>query len=88
MGTLLDQSVYRSETSFEDTYKICSKIEDLMVDWDFTFEQALEIVKLSVKIRDYDVKDEQLAGFGQLLEAFVYAVAGIADKIGENECDG
>lgn len=38
MGTLLDQSVYRSETSFEDTYKICSKIEDLMVDWDFTFE--------------------------------------------------
>ena len=70
MGTLTEQT-YRIKQSFDNTYPICNEINDLMKTFDLTFEQALEVVKLSVTICDYDVKDEQLAGIGELLQDFV-----------------
>lgn len=73
MGTLTDQRP-RMETSFSETYAICNEIEYVMASYGFTFEQAIEVVKLSVQITDYDVKDEQLAGFGELLQQVVDAL--------------
>lgn len=42
---------------------------------------AIEILKLSVKITDYDIKDEQLAGFGELLEQFIGELAELSGRL-------
>lgn len=68
MGTLTDQNIPRIESSFSGVYEICKEVSDVMYIYDLTFEQVLEVVKLSVQIRDYDVKDEQLAGFGEIMQ--------------------
>lgn len=36
-----------------------------------SFKEALKCIELDHKINDYDVKDEQLAGFGELLRDYL-----------------
>ena len=40
-------------------------------DLGITFNQALELYKLSYQVHDDDTKDEQLAGFGELIQDLI-----------------
>ena len=70
MGTLFEQT-QRIENAFSSIDAICKEISDLKLYHKLTFDEAMEVIKLSVQIADYDAKDEQLAGFGEILEHLV-----------------
>lgn len=71
MGTLFDQEA-RTKNIKEPGHRIVLYALDLCDNYDFlTFQQALQCVELDFKIDNYDIKDEQLAGFGELLERYI-----------------
>lgn len=72
MGTLFDQKP-RVENIKEPGYRIVLYALDLCDDYDFlNFSDASKCIELDFKIDNYDVRDEQLAGFGKLLERYIY----------------
>ena len=70
MGTLFEQT-RRIENAFNSVDAICEKIRELKKYENLNFEQAMDVIKLSVQIADHDAKDEQLAGFGKILKHYV-----------------
>jgi hypothetical protein len=51
--------------------------------WDEqTVEQvqaACRVLELALKLQDYDIKDEQLAGFGELAKELLYEIKRVLD---------
>ena len=71
MGTLFDQKP-RTENIDLPGERIVLYARDLCDVYSFlSFEQALQCIELDFKIDNYDVRDEQLAGFGELLERYI-----------------
>lgn len=70
MGTLFEQRP-RWERMKEPGYSVFIAAEHLSGQYGISFENALKCIELDFKIDDYDSKDEQLAGFGELLEQLV-----------------
>lgn len=74
MGTLFDQET-RTKNIKEPGDRIVLYALDLCYSYDFlTFEQALQCIELDFKIDDYDVRDEQMEGFGHLLENLIEVI--------------
>ena len=72
MGTLFHQNP-RSENIECPGERIVSYACRLCDMYSFlTFPQALQCIESDFKIDNYDVRDEQLAGFGKLLERYIY----------------
>ncbi|WP_243081199.1 hypothetical protein [Streptococcus dysgalactiae] len=68
MPTLFKQPP-RMEKNYPLNYAddIAQKIVDIQNEYDLSEFSATEAVRMSIDIHDYDVKDEQLAGLGELL---------------------
>ena len=88
MGTLFEQ---RPRINFV-IYNTAGHIRDIIADIEdmrrhgFTVDQAIEIQKLAHnrceffdRIQDGDIRDEQLAGFGQLIREFTEAISKAVD---------
>ncbi len=71
MGTLFDQTPRVENIDFPGE-RIVLHARNLCEVYSFlTFEQALQCIELDFKIDNYDVMDEQLAGFGELLGRYM-----------------
>ena len=71
MGTLFDQKPRVNNIDFPGE-RIVLYARNLRDVYSFlTFEQALQCIELDFKIDNYDVRDEQLAGFGELLGRYI-----------------
>lgn len=70
MGTLFEQRP-RIEQLSTPGYRIVLMANELTDMFGISFEEALKCIELDHKINDYDVKDEQLAGFGKLLRDYL-----------------
>ena len=71
MGTLFDQKPRVENIDFPGE-RIVLHARNLCEVYSFlTFEQALQCIELDFKIDNYDVMDEQLAGFGELLGRYI-----------------
>ncbi|CAM1659304.1 hypothetical protein SORA22_12320 [Streptococcus oralis] len=71
MGTLFDQKPRVENIDFPGE-RIVLHARNLCEVYSFlTFEQALQCIELDFKIDNYDVMDEQLAGFGELLGRYM-----------------
>ena len=73
MGTLLNQlprMTYRESVEL-NAVKIGRSVKLIQEDLGITFNQALELYKLSYQVHDGDTKDEQLAGFGELIQDLI-----------------
>ena len=73
MGTLFNQlprMTYRESVEL-NAVKIGSSVKLIEEDLGITFNQALELYKLSYQVHDDDTKDEQLAGFGELIQDLI-----------------
>lgn len=74
MGTLFDQKPRVNNIDFPGE-RIVLYARNLRDVYSFlTFEQALQCIELDFKIDDYDVKDEQIEGFGHLLENLIEVI--------------
>jgi hypothetical protein len=70
MGTLFNQ-LPRMDHSMSvelNAIKIGKSVKEIQADLGITFNQALELYKLSYQVHNDDIKDEQLAGFGKLIQ--------------------
>jgi hypothetical protein len=79
MGTLSHQV---PRTTFLDKGRVeafARKIKEIAKETDITYKEALETYKTVALIDDYDIKDEQLAGFGDLAQELINAI-NLGDK--------
>lgn len=67
MGTLFEQPP-RWKRALDYTEEILINVKRLEQEFNLKQETVIKAIELSIKINDHDVKDEQLAGFGQLFE--------------------
>ncbi|WP_201346450.1 hypothetical protein [Streptococcus suis] len=72
MGTLFEQRP-RFEQLSTPGYRIALMANELTDLFGISFKEALKCIELDHKINDYDVKDGQLAGFGELLRDYLEA---------------
>lgn len=70
MGTLFEQRP-RFEQLSTPGYRIVLMANELNDLFGISFKEALKCIELDHKINDYDVKDEQLAEFGELLKDYL-----------------
>lgn len=68
MGTLFNQLPRMERLTESQIIAIGSSIKEISKELDITFNDALNLYLAVAKIHDYDTKDEQLAGFGELLK--------------------
>ena len=73
MGTLFSQlprMTYRESVEL-NAVKIGKSVKLIQKDLGITFTQALELYKLSYQVHNDDIKDEQLEGFGKLIQELI-----------------
>lgn len=70
MGTLFEK-MPRFEQLSTPGYRIVLMANELTDLFGIIFKEALKCIELDHKINDYDIKDEQLAGFGELLRDYL-----------------
>lgn len=70
MGTLFNQTP-RKDYFDNDNVKFLDTVKTLARDHGLTVEETCRILELSMKIDDYDRKDEQLAGVGRLIKDLI-----------------
>ena len=73
MGTWLNQlpRMTDRESVELNAVKIGRSVKLIQEDLGITFNQALELYKLSYQVHNDDIKDEQLAGFGKLIQELI-----------------
>jgi len=79
MGTLTNQNPRRSHSYYEkDVDSLVKSILKIAKDNKISYNEALEAYKyllderkVNLKIDDFDIKDEQLGGFGILIKEFI-----------------
>ena len=79
LGTLFNQQE-RSKTAFGMADSICAEAKRLMQDHGVSEAAAMKALELSITIHDYDTKDEQLAGFGEIARDLVGALNNIHES--------
>lgn len=82
MGTLFKQEP-RMEYFFDYAVKHLDTVKNLAKEHNLTIEETCRILELSMKIDDYDRKDEQLAGFGNLMKQLIEEISMIRERIGD-----
>ena len=79
MGTLFDQAPrLRCNVEFHDVEFFLTAVRDVTRKTGFEFEQVMRVFeylqhkrRLDLMVNDFDTKDEQLSGFGQMLSEAV-----------------
>ncbi|PFJ18279.1 hypothetical protein COD67_13020 [Bacillus cereus] len=80
MGTLFNQ---RPRMEYFDTYgvRFIDTVKDLAKKNNLTIEETCRILELTMKINDYDRKDEQLADFGDLMKQMNEQIMGLGEGL-------
>ena len=71
MGTLFNQDSRMEHLKNDRIISIGNRIKNIAEELDVSFNDAINLYLAVAKIDDYDVKDEQLMGFGELLKDLV-----------------
>lgn len=71
MGTLFYQLPYKEKMGSSDVKSLISKIKKIQEDTGLEFFEVIQVYELQLKITKADTLDEQLAGFGKLIDRFV-----------------
>lgn len=79
MGTLFEQKPRVFKNANPGDYMVCHA-QVLVDQYGITFDQALRCIELEFRIDDYDVRDEQLAGFGELMQDFIMVLERFIDE--------
>ncbi len=74
MGTLFDQEKRVTFLTQEAVVSRGNLIKAIAKELGISFSEAIELYLAVAKINDYDTKDEQLAGFGELLKELTEAI--------------
>ncbi|MFA2812072.1 hypothetical protein [Bacillus mycoides] len=66
-----------------DSYgvKFIETVKNLAEKNNLTIEETCRILELTMKINDYDRKDEQLAGFGDLMMQMNEQIMGLSESL-------
>lgn len=67
MGTLFEQKP-RETTLSGYIRTVVAEVANLKLELGCTTGEAIDMVRLAIKLDDLDRKDEQLMGFGEILE--------------------
>ena len=67
MGTLFSQRARQSGLTKNKLISEGEKIKEVSNELSISFKEGVELYLAKAKIDDYDAKDEQLAGFGEIL---------------------
>lgn len=70
MGTLFEQKP-RKEQLPTPGYNIVLAANELSDMFGISFREALRCIEIDHRINDYDVKDEQLQGIGELFQQLI-----------------
>lgn len=86
MGTLLEQRIRYEVTPDTDPEDVMERVKNLMERHELSFEQAMLVLEearedtwRNFQEHDLDAKDEQLAGFGELLQELIRVVGVIGE---------
>ena len=71
MGTLFDQPPRMERLKEDSIIALGISIQNIAGELDITFGEATDLYLAAAKIADYDTKDEQMAGFGELVRELV-----------------
>ncbi|AFV22188.1 hypothetical protein BTB_7p00060 (plasmid) [Bacillus thuringiensis Bt407] len=77
MGTLFNQQP-RMEYFHSYGVKFIGTVKELAKKNNLTIEETCRILELTMKIDDYDRKDEQLAGIGELIKEMNDQIMGLS----------
>jgi hypothetical protein len=80
MRTLFNQTP-RKDYFENDAVKFLDTVKTLARDHGLTVEETCRILELSMKIDDYDRKDEQLAGLGRLIKDLIEEISMLREKL-------
>ena len=82
MGTLMDQPVRKPITG-SDLEWVVDDIKKVAEKTGVSFENVLAARALELKHMDREIKDEQLAGFGEIGQQLVVAISEIGETLRE-----
>ncbi len=86
MGTLFNQQP-RMEYFHSYGVKFIGTVKELAKKNNLTIEETCRILELTMKIDDYDRKDEQLAGIGELIKEMNDQIMGLGEGLSAiSEC--
>ena len=71
MGTLFHQLQYQEKVTKGNLKSLIRDIKDIQKDTGLEFYEVIQAYELRLKITKADTLDEQLAGFGKILDKFV-----------------
>ncbi|MDB1687490.1 hypothetical protein [Enterococcus casseliflavus] len=74
MGTLFDQQPRRDYLSVDRVISFGEDMQEIAKELNISLSEAVELYLAVAKINDYDTKDEQLSGFGEILQSLVQAI--------------
>ncbi|PFS66414.1 hypothetical protein [Bacillus thuringiensis] len=80
MGTLFNQKP-RMEYFHSFGVNFINTVKNLAEKNDLTIEETCRILELTMKIDDYDRKDEQLAGIGELIKEMNEQIMGLGEGL-------
>lgn len=80
MGTLFNQRP-RMEYFHSFGVNFINTVKNLAEKNDLTIEETCRILELTMKIDDYDRKDEQLAGIGELIKEMNEQIMGLGEGL-------
>ncbi len=82
MGTLFNQQP-RMEYFHSFGVNFINTVKDLAEKNNLTIEETCRILELTMKIDDYDRKDEQLAGIGELIKEMNEQIMGLGEGLSD-----
>src|SRR5699024_11500341 len=71
MGTLLHQLPYQEKITKGNLKSLISDIKEIQKETGLEFYEVIQAYELQLKITKADTLDEQLAGFGKIIDRFV-----------------
>ena len=80
MGTLFNQTT-RKDYFDNDAVKFLDTVKTLARDHGLTVEETCRILELSMKIDDYDRKDEHIVGLGRLIKDLINEISMLRERL-------
>ncbi len=74
LGTLFNQQPRRDHLSVDGVIAFGEDMKKIAKELNISISEAVELYLATAKINDYDTKDEQLSGFGEILQSLVQAI--------------
>lgn len=80
MGTLFNQIPRQERLGTSRVVAVGREVEEIAKELGITFNEAITLYLAVAKIDDYDTKDEQLAGLGELVQTLIEKVQYLNEK--------